>query len=160
MPTYEVDGDQSTFGFAAKAWGLLWVHGRFTRATGTIIMHDGRFDADGVAEAASVNTGLAPRDLHLRARDYLAVRRYPTIALSLRDAPVLGGATNVQLTIRDTTISIPVILEPLETREHECRIRASGQFDRTPLGMRSPRMGVSRNVRIDLDVVASCTQTS
>ncbi|MDR0360576.1 MAG: YceI family protein, partial [bacterium] len=64
------------------------------------------------AQVASIDTGIAPRDNHLRGDDYFAVEKYPELRFkSTSIEPAGGGRFRVtgDLTIRDTTK--PVTLE-------------------------------------------------
>lgn len=80
---WQIDSGQSAIGFSIKHMKFATVHGRFTAFRGTL-----RFDLDrpDVAtveveiDAASIDTGNAKRDEHLRSRDFFDVTRYPAIA--------------------------------------------------------------------------------
>lgn len=81
--TYNFDKNHSTIGFGVKHMGLANVYGRFTDYTGTI-----NYDASDVtkssveftAKAASIDTGVAPRDNHLRTADFFEVEKYPELS--------------------------------------------------------------------------------
>jgi polyisoprenoid-binding protein YceI len=89
------------------------VEGRFTAFTGDIRLTDPieRSSVQATIEAASINTGNAERDAHLRSADFLDVAQFPVLAFrSVRVARqgeqwrVSGG-----LTIRD--ITHPAVLD-------------------------------------------------
>lgn len=78
--TYNFDKAHSTIGFRVKHYGLVDVPGYFRDFTGTI-----NYDAKDVkkssvtfsAKMTSVDTGVAPRDEHLRRADFFEVEKFP-----------------------------------------------------------------------------------
>ena len=80
---WTIDPVHSTIGFSIKHMAVATVRGRFGSFRGSI-----RFDADRPAaasveveiDAASIDTGIAFRDEHLRSADFFDVTAYPTIA--------------------------------------------------------------------------------
>lgn len=80
--TYNFDKAHSAIGFRVKHMGLVEVPGYFRDFTGTI-----NYDAQNMtkssvtftAKATSVDTGVAPRDKHLRTKDFFEVDTYPDI---------------------------------------------------------------------------------
>lgn len=78
--TYSFDKAHSAIGFRVKHMGLVDVPGYFRDFTGTI-----KFDAKDMtkssveftAKVTSVDTGVAPRDNHLRTADFFEVEKYP-----------------------------------------------------------------------------------
>ena len=63
------------------------VRGRFTTFSGTVQVdeqHPNNSRVDVTIEAASINTGVADRDAHLRTTDFLDVERYPEIVFRSR----------------------------------------------------------------------------
>jgi len=79
---YTFDKAHSFIQFSINHFGLTNVPGFFRDFTGTI-----NFDAKDIsrstveftAKAASVDTGVAPRDNHLRTADFFEVEKYPDI---------------------------------------------------------------------------------
>jgi polyisoprenoid-binding protein YceI len=79
---WKIDPEHSTIGFSIKHMKVATVHGRFTEFRGAL-----RFDPDRprdawvdvVIETASIDTGNARRDAHLRSTDFFDVATYPTI---------------------------------------------------------------------------------
>ena len=80
--TYNFDKAHSFIGFKVKHMGLIDVPGYFRDFTGTV-----NYDAadptkstvEFTAKATSVDTGVAPRDNHLRTADFFEVEKYPDI---------------------------------------------------------------------------------
>ncbi|MCY7375653.1 MAG: YceI family protein [Pyrinomonadaceae bacterium] len=77
---YNFDKAHSTIGFRVKHFGLVDVPGYFRDFTGTI-----NYDAKDMKKSAvvfsakmtSVDTGVAPRDEHLRKADFFEVEKFP-----------------------------------------------------------------------------------
>lgn len=78
--TYNFDKAHSNIGFRVLHMGLAEVPGNFTDFTGTI-NYDGadvtKSSVEFSAKVTSVNTGVQPRDNHLRTADFFEVEKYP-----------------------------------------------------------------------------------
>jgi polyisoprenoid-binding protein YceI len=81
LGSWRVLANPSRVRFRVKKMGLYFVKGRFRGVTGVV-----DFSPDGVPEggelmidAATISTRIAPRDVHLRSRDFLDVKRHPEI---------------------------------------------------------------------------------
>jgi polyisoprenoid-binding protein YceI len=75
------------------------VRGGFDNVSGTLVFdpkNPAASSVEATIAAASINTGVADRDNHLRSADFLDVETYPTITFK---------STNVQLT-SDTTANV------------------------------------------------------
>lgn len=78
--TYNFDKAHTFIGFRVKHYGLIEVPGYFRDFTGTV-----NYDANDPAKSSveftakmtSVDTGVAPRDEHLRKADFFEVEKYP-----------------------------------------------------------------------------------
>ena len=80
---YPIDANHSTIGFNVPILnGLSKVSGKFTDFTVTL-NHDQsdvtRSSVNVVIKAASINTGIAARDNHLKTADFFDVEKYPEI---------------------------------------------------------------------------------
>jgi polyisoprenoid-binding protein YceI len=101
---WTIDAAHSSVTFVARHMGLSKVRGQFTRFRGEI---DGdpadittakaRFEVD----MASVDTGSADRDAHLKSPDFFDVERYPTMTFVSRSIERTGDDYKV---IGDLTI--------------------------------------------------------
>ncbi|PLW69052.1 hypothetical protein GQS52_13230 [Streptomyces sp. SCUT-3] len=79
--TWTIDPAHSSVGAVAQHLGISSVHGRFPRFAGRIEI-GGTPEESSVSaavEAASIDTGNAVRDAHLRSADFLDVERNPQI---------------------------------------------------------------------------------
>jgi len=80
--TWQIDPDHSSFQFKVRHLMVSNVKGDFTKVKGAVTMDDKditHLNVELMIDAASVNTGHAKRDEHLRAVDFFDVAKYPTI---------------------------------------------------------------------------------
>jgi polyisoprenoid-binding protein YceI len=81
--SWTIDPAHSTIGFAVKHMMVTTIHGRFGGVKGTIRVddtHSHDASVEDEIDAATVDTGDAKRDEHLRPPDFFDVANYPTIA--------------------------------------------------------------------------------
>src|SRR3954462_6863597 len=91
--TWQIDPAHSTIEFAVKHMMFTTVRGRFKDVKGTIHADEANPSASSVTveiAAASLDTGVADRDTHLRSVDFLDVEKHP--ALTFRSKRVEGAA--------------------------------------------------------------------
>jgi polyisoprenoid-binding protein YceI len=111
---WQIDAAHSVVGFAVRHL-MGRVRGRFTEFTGQVTVADERLDSTVQVEIAlaSVETGNAMRDTHLRTADFFDVEQHPTmtfVSTGLREAGdswVLDG----ELTICGTTRTVRIDLD-------------------------------------------------
>lgn len=122
--------DRSQVVFRNKTlWGLATVTGRFTEFTGEGSAGAG-INGQVVIAAASVQTGIAKRDNHLRSPDFFDVEAHPDITLQVTGVvPSEAGATRLTavLTVRGVskTVEIPVDVQAVGDNT----LRLTGQFE-------------------------------
>ncbi len=77
---YRIDPAHSTIGFAIRHYEINWVSGRFKDFTGTIRYDEQdptKSSVEFTAKVESIDTGVAPRDKHLRTADFFDIEKYP-----------------------------------------------------------------------------------
>lgn len=87
MARYDVDLDHSTVEFRVAHMVISKTTGRFTDYTGFIEMDPDTMKVrhlEAVIQTASVNTGQAKRDAHLREADFFNVEKHPTMTYKLK----------------------------------------------------------------------------
>lgn len=77
---YNIDPAHSIIGFSIRHLEIAWVEGRFKDFKGTIRFDDSDLTKSSVeftAKVESIDTGVEPRDKHLRTADFFDVVKYP-----------------------------------------------------------------------------------
>jgi polyisoprenoid-binding protein YceI len=80
--TWQLDPAHSTIEFAVKHMMFTTVRGRFKSFRGTVQVDEqnpNNSRAEVTIDAASLDTGVADRDAHLRTAEFLDVEQYPNI---------------------------------------------------------------------------------
>ena len=167
MP-WTLDTQHAEVGFSAKHMMVATVKGRFTDVEAEIHLDEQQPEASrvkAVVQAASLTTGNADRDAHLKSADFLDVERFPVLtfesAAVRRTGPdtfELGG----DLTIRDVTR--PVVLSgeftgPVKSPWGDRRsgFSLTGAIDREAFGltwnvaMEAGGVLVSKTVKLAID---------
>jgi polyisoprenoid-binding protein YceI len=126
-------------------WGLAKVKGSFAalRGGGTV-GQNGEVSGSLVIDAASVNTGQAKRDAHLRTADFFDVEKYPTFEYAVSSARI-SQAGDVTLAGAFTAHGQT---RALEVRGHitglgtdRLTITGEADLDRSEWGMDWTKMG-------------------
>ncbi len=115
--TYTIDPAHSSIGFVVR-------HAMVTNVRGSFAEHEGTLTLDGANPAASsasidvkiasVDTGIADRDGHLRSGDFFDAEQYPLMSFRSTRAQALGGDKYRMvgdLTIKDVTRPLAIDLE-------------------------------------------------
>ncbi len=108
--TWTLDPAHTSLELSVRHMMVSTVRGRVQAARGMLIV-DGSADpeksgVDVEIDAASIDTGNADRDNHLRSPDFLDVERYPTMRFRSTRVDDLGDGTlrvRGDLTVRDVT---------------------------------------------------------
>ncbi|MFD3512143.1 YceI family protein [Streptomyces sp. NPDC058657] len=114
---YSIDPSHSSIGFTVR-------HAMVTNVRGTFAEHEGTLKLDGAHPAASeasidvkiasIDTGVADRDNHLRSGDFFDAETYPAMTFRSTGAEQLGGddyRITGDLTIKDVTRPLSIDLE-------------------------------------------------
>jgi polyisoprenoid-binding protein YceI len=111
--TYTADASHSHVGFAVSHMVIAKVKGSFTEFSGTLI-YDAkdltRSSIRGRIAAASINTGNAQRDDHLRSADFFDAEKFPDILFESVKVVKRGTGHAVlgRLTIRGVTKEVEI----------------------------------------------------
>lgn len=107
---WAIDPAHSLVQFAVKHMMFTTVRGSFTDVSGTITCPDEAdpscASVEATIKAASITTGDANRDNHLRSADFLDVEHYPDITFKSTSVELIGGdelLVTGNLTIRNVT---------------------------------------------------------
>lgn len=124
--TWQLDPAHSSVEFSVKHMMMTTVRGRFKDVTGTLTADEEHPEGCCVEveiAVASIDTGSAERDAHLRGPDFFDVERYPTITYRSKrisgDFAKEGDRFRVvgDLTMRDTSMEV----------ELDCTFEGRGQ---------------------------------
>ncbi|KAB2339344.1 YceI family protein [Actinomadura rudentiformis] len=145
-----LDPAHTDVGFKIRHMMLNKVRGQFTGVEGRIVTAENPLESTVTAtiDLATIDTGNAQRDEHVRSADFLDVATYPTMtyrSTGLRpdgDAFLLDG----ELTLRGITKEVPLRLEiggfgPDPFRQDDpfkgarAGFTATGELDRTDFGV-------------------------
>jgi polyisoprenoid-binding protein YceI len=138
--TWNIDTSHSGINFTVRHMVVSKVRGKFTDWKGALILneeHPARSSVEVAIDAASIDTGVADRDNHLRSPDFLDVAQYPRITFrstALKSAGTERFQVTGDLTIRG--VSRQVTLE----------VEAGGQA-KDPWG--NQRTGYSARLRLE-----------
>ncbi|KJY26840.1 MULTISPECIES: YceI family protein [unclassified Streptomyces] len=114
---YVIDAAHSSIGFTVRHAMVTNVRGSFADYAGTLQL-DGSDPARSAAslevKVASVDTGIADRDGHLRSGDFFDTESFPLMTFRSTEAAQLGGdkyRITGELTIKDVTRPLSIDLE-------------------------------------------------
>ncbi|ANP50086.1 polyisoprenoid-binding protein YceI [Streptomyces griseochromogenes] len=149
--TWQLDPAASTVGLRHKTfWGLVTVKGTFAAVTG-----EGQVRADGSAtgtvtlEVASLDTGNAKRDTHLRSADLLDAGNHPEITLAVRGADRLDGdgvRVTGQLTVRGISRPLNLSARLTSATAEALTLEAEFTVDREQFGVTWNQLGMMRGL--------------
>jgi polyisoprenoid-binding protein YceI len=147
--TWKIDPAHTTVEFAVKHMMFTTVRGRFKAVSGVITADEQNPNQSRVEvemDAASIDTGVADRDAHLRSADFLDVDHHPKILF--RSTRVEGAHGTVgdhftmtgDLTIRGKAIEVTLdaVFEGTGTDpwgNQKAGFSATGQIDRREWGL-------------------------
>ncbi|MDP4500420.1 YceI family protein [Nonomuraea turcica] len=114
--TYNLDAAHTTIGFSVKHMMVSKVRGHFGDFSGSVTIAENPLEstAELTIKTASIHTGVADRDGHLRSDDFLSVEKFPEITFkSARVVSHSGDEFTVvgDLTVRDVTKEVELTVE-------------------------------------------------
>jgi polyisoprenoid-binding protein YceI len=140
---WTVDPAASTVAFMVRGfWGLVPARGTLAIESGYASTVGGELvSGEIVIDAASVDTGLALRDRHLRGAHFFDAERHRQIVFSLMASKTTGDRLHGTAQIKATTMALDV---PVAITNASARVEIHGRFDvdrraagldHSPLGM-------------------------
>jgi len=144
--TWTLDPSATTIELHTKAmWGLAKVTGHFTAAEGSATVgSDSSVSGTLVIDAASVNTGTAKRDEHLRTKDFFEVDTYPTFVYAVSAVKPAADdtlAVSGTFTVHGQTRPLELIATATLSEPNRATVTASAEIDRTQWGLTWTKMG-------------------
>jgi polyisoprenoid-binding protein YceI len=163
VPTgrWRVDPAHSRAGFRVRKLGGHVVEGAFGDLDGEVMVAGRELTAAGSVRVASIRTGNADRDAHLRAPSFFDADGHPEIHFEARGAVPVGRRSwrvDGALTIRGRTR--PARLSATQVGPERLLVR--GEIDRREFGLTWGRMieataAVSPTVALELDLSLAAT---
>lgn len=169
---WEIDPFHTSVEFSVKHLMISTVKGRFRTVHGTLHL-DPKQPANSWVqakiEAASIDTGVAQRDAHLRSADFFEVAKYPEITLISRKIQLVSQNRCIltgDLTLHGVTRSVQFHVEftgrarDIFTDGWRVGLYAAAMIDRRSFGMDFNQMKtgialVGYEVRIDINLEAT-----
>ena len=114
---WEIDASHSGIHFAVRHLVIAKVRGQFSRWHGSLVVPGGDFTQAAVEvaiDAASIETGVADRDTHLKSPDFFDATQYPEIvfkASRFESENGAGGRLVGSLTIKGITREVALDVE-------------------------------------------------
>ncbi len=167
--TWELDPVHSSVGFTVRHMMVSNVHGRFRTVDVDVDFDPERPEAgrvEATIQAASIDTGMEPRDAHLRSADFFDAERYPTLRFVSTSVERRGEdrfLVHGDLTIRDVTRPVTLDVEflgavPAMDGGRKAGFAASTRISRKEwgltwnVGLETGGWLVGDDVRIEIDV--------
>ena len=163
--SYTIDPPHTFPHFSISHLGFSTMRGRFDKTSGKITLDraakTGSLDI--AIETASVSTGFAKRDDHLKSPDFFNAAEFPTITYKSSAVKFKGDApSSVEGRLTLNGVSKPVTLtidafkcgtNPMNKKE-ECGAAASAQFKRSDFGMKYGLPGIGDDIKLVFEVEA------
>jgi polyisoprenoid-binding protein YceI len=127
-------------------WGLHTVRGRFNCFDGSYLVGSTGPEIELTIDAASIDTGVAARDRHLRSADFFDVTEHPQVRFASTGVTGLGnGRVHVSGELEAVGTSVPVAFDAsVRLIDGELELEATTTVDQGRFGM---SQGPLRNVR-------------
>lgn len=129
----EVEPNHSTIGFRVSISGFTEITGKFTDYSLELAHHNEDFTQSKITadvKAASINTGIAERDQHLRTADFFDVEKFPNISFTTDSIQQVNFANFIafgQFSMHGITrsIQLPITIIKKEGNTIGIKIRTS-----------------------------------
>lgn len=112
--TYNIDPEHSNTGFKVRHLMVSNVKGSFGKVQGTVVIDDKDITKSTVnvsIDTASIDTGVAKRDNHLRSPDFFDVAKYPTMTFVSTKVAKNGSGLKVSGNLTLHGVTRPVVLD-------------------------------------------------
>ena len=165
---WEIDSTHTNVGFVVRHLMISNVRGRFTRFSGIAQIGETPETSSVEVEidAASIDTGVADRDAHLRSADFFDIERFPTLRYRSTRVERTGEdrfRVDGALTIRDVTrpVTLDVSHEGTITdpwSNSRAAFTARTEIDREEFGLtwnqvlETGGIAVGKRVKIEVEV--------
>lgn len=152
MATFQIDPAHTDVAFTAKHMMVTRVRGKFNEVSGTVDFDEAdpiRSRAEIVIAAASIDTGIGPRDAHLRSADFLDAEQFPELRISVTGVRPNGSeyVLTADVTVKGVTRSVELEAELLGTYTSMAGARRVGVSARAKINRKD--WGLDWNVALE-----------
>lgn len=163
--SYTIDPAHTYAYFSVSHQGFSIMRGHFGRSSGKVTLDHGAGNGtvDITIETASVNTGSASRDEHLRSADFFNAAVFPAITYqsgSMKFKGDVPASVEGNLTMNGVTRPVTLTLSSFKCGIHPwshreaCGADAGAQIRRSDFGMTFALPGVGDDIKLDIEVEA------
>jgi polyisoprenoid-binding protein YceI len=141
---WNADPTRTTVEFEVKhLWGLHTVRGHFARFDGSYVDGPSGPEIELTIDAASLDTGIAKRDEHLRSPDFFFVALHPQVHFRSTRVTGLGnGDVHVSGTLEAAGTTVPLAFDASVTViDGELELEATTTVDQGRFGMSEGPLG-------------------
>ena len=164
---WDIDPGHTDLAFVGRHFMVTKVRGRFTDVTGRVVIAPEMSDSsvEVTIGMASVESGSADRDDHIRSADLFDVERYPTATFVSQTVDWSGtsGTVHGDLTIHGVTRRVPLVVSfegyvPDPWDGHRAIFSARAAVNREDFGitwnmaLEAGGLLVSKDVRIEIEL--------
>ncbi len=163
--SYTVDPPHTFAHFTINHLGFSTMHGRFDKSSGKITLDQAAKSGsvDIAIESASVSTGFAKRDEHLKSPDFFNAAEFPSITYKSskitfkgdKPASVEGNLTLLGVTkpVKLTITEFNCGTNPM-AKKYECGAGAVAQIKRSDFGMKAFLPNVGDDIKLEFEIEA------
>lgn len=163
--SYTIDSRHTFPSFEISHLGFSIQRGRFDRTTGKVRLDPeaGTGSIDVVVDTASINTGLAELEDHLRGEDFFDAAHYPKISFSSKELKFKGDelvAADGFLTLHGITKPVSLTIDHFHcginmiSLKHVCGANATASIKRSDFGVDKYVPMLADDVKIIIQVEA------
>lgn len=154
--TWQLDPARSRIDFELAALGVVHLHGGFERFRSEIQTEPaGGYRIHLVIDADSLTMAQSRYQTWARSSEFFHVSRHPEVTFlsnPVDSVPIRSGDLDGELTLRGITRPVRFRIEPVDCPPagDDCVVRVQGDIDRRQFGMRSRRITLSNQVRLEM----------
>lgn len=119
-PTYKIDKAHSEADFSIRHMAISNVHGRFGNIAGSVTYDEKNVAAssvDATIDVTTVDTGMPPRDGHLKSPDFFDVAKFPSMTFKSKSVSKTGDGFDVSGDLTLHGVTKPVTLHVIASKE-------------------------------------------
>ncbi len=164
--SYTIDPPHTYAHFTVNHLGFSTMHGRFDKTSGkaTLDLAAKTGSVEITIESASVNTGFAKRDDHLKSPDFFNAVEYPAITFKSKKFNFKGDAVasiDGELTMLGVTRPVTLTVTEFKcgtnpmSKKYECGAGATAQIKRSEFGMKTFLPAIGDDVKLEFEIEAN-----